>query len=119
MIDRFATKKDLDVIYVTSTIPSQSILNAMEALEIPVKHIWFVDCITKIMMSQAKRHPHSIVVESTTTLENIMLKVKFFLRTNADRNARVVLESINRLAARNERKTVSELPPFRLANRRC
>src|SRR5438128_12482882 len=95
MIDRFATKKDLEVVYVTSTIPSQSILNAMEALEIPVGHMWFVDCITQIMMAQAKRHPHSIVVERPTMLENIMLKVEFLLRKKPDRNALVVLDSIN------------------------
>jgi KaiC/GvpD/RAD55 family RecA-like ATPase len=108
LIDRFATKKELEVIYVTSTIPSQSILNAMEALEIPVEHIWFVDCITQIMMSQAKRHPHSIVVESPTMLENIMLKVEFLLRKNPDRSALVVLDSINSLAIHNNTKILSE-----------
>ncbi len=108
LIDRFATKKDLEVIYVTSTIPSQSILNAMEALEIPVEHIWFVDCITQIMMSQAKGHPHSIVVESPTMLENIMLKVEFLLRKNPDRSALVVLDSINSLAIHNNTKILSE-----------
>src|SRR5207245_4823028 len=82
LIDRFATKKDLEVIYVTSTIPSQSILNAMEALEIPVEHIWFVDCITQIMMYQAKRHPHSNVVEYQTMLETSMMKVDDLLRDN-------------------------------------
>jgi len=108
LIDRFATKKDLEVVYVTSTIPSQSILNAMEALEIPVEHIWFVDCITQIMMSQAKRHSHSIVVESPTMLENIMLKVEFLLRKNPDRNALVVLDSINSLSIHNNTKILSE-----------
>src|SRR5205823_5922266 len=80
MIDRFAMKKDLEVVYVTSTIPSQSIINALEVLEIPMDHIWFVDCISQIMMSQEKRHPHAIIVESPTMLENIMLKVEFLLR---------------------------------------
>ena len=108
MIDRFATKKDLEVVYVTSTIPSQSILNAMEALEIPVEHIWFVDCISQIMMAQMKRHPHAIVVESPTMLENIMLKVEFLLRKNPDRNALVVLDSINSLSIHNNTKILSE-----------
>src|SRR5437867_13213257 len=69
MIDRFAMKKDLEVVYVTSTIPSQSIINALEALEIPMDHIWFVDCVSQIMMSQAQRHPHAIILESPTLLE--------------------------------------------------
>ena len=28
-VDLFATKKDLDVIYVTTTVPAQSIINAL------------------------------------------------------------------------------------------
>ena len=108
MLDRFATKKDLEVVYVTSTIPSQSIINALEALEIPIDHVWFVDCISQIMMSQAKRHQHAIVVESPTMLENIMLKVEFLLRKHPDRNALVVLDSINSLAIHNNTKILSE-----------
>jgi len=108
MLDRFATKKDLEVVYVTSTIPSQSIINALEALEIPIDHVWFVDCISQIMMSQAKRHQHTIVVESPTMLENIMLKVEFLLRKHPDRNALVVLDSINSLAIHNNTKILSE-----------
>src|SRR5207237_4400005 len=95
MLDRFAMKKDLEVVYVTSTIPSQSIINALEVLEIPMDHIWFVDCVSQIMMSQAKRHPHAIIVESPTMLENIMLKVEFLIVRVPERNALVVLDSIN------------------------
>lgn len=108
MLDRFAMKKDLEVVYVTSTIPSQSIISALEVLEIPMDHIWFVDCISQIMMSQAKRHPHAIIVESPTMLENIMLKVEFLLRKHPERNALVVLDSINSLAIHNNTKILSE-----------
>jgi len=108
ILDRFATKKDLEVVYVTSTIPSQSIINALEVLEIPMDHIWFVDCISQIMMSQAKRHPHAIIVESPTMLENIMLKVEFLIRKHSDRRALVVLDSINSLAIHNNTKILSE-----------
>ena len=108
MLDRFAMKKDLEVVYVTSTIPSQSIINALEVLEIPMDHIWFVDCVSQIMMSQAKRHPHAIIVESPTMLENIMLKVEFLLRKNPERSALVVLDSINSLAIHNNTKILSE-----------
>ena len=108
MIDRFAAKKDLEVVYVTTTLPSQSIISALEALEISMDHIWFVDCISQIMMSQAKRHAHTIVVESPTMLENIMLKVEFLLRRHPDRHALVVLDSINSLAIHNNTKILSE-----------
>ncbi len=108
MVDLFATKKDLDVIYVTTTVPAQSIIKALEVLEIPLDHIWFVDCISQIMMSTEKRHPHVIAVESPTMLENIMLKVEFLLRRNEGRNALVVLDSINSLAIHNNMKILSE-----------
>ena len=108
MLDRFAIKRDMEVIYVTATIPSQSIISALEVLEIPMEHVWFVDCISQIMMSQAKRHAHAIVVESPTMLENIMLKVEFLLRKHPDRSALVVLDSINSLAIHNNTKILSE-----------
>jgi KaiC/GvpD/RAD55 family RecA-like ATPase len=108
MLDRFAVKRNMEVIYVTTTIPSQSIISALEVLEIPMEHVWFVDCISQIMMSQAKRHAHAIVVESPTMLENIMLKVEFLLRKHPDRNALVVLDSINSLAIHNNTKILSE-----------
>lgn len=108
MVDLFATKKDLEVVYVTTTVPAQSILNALEVLEIPLDHVWFVDCISQIMMSTEKRHPHVISVESPTMLENIMLKVEFLLRKNPGRNALMVLDSINSLAIHNNTKILSE-----------
>ena len=108
MLDLFATDKELEAIYITSTIPSQSIINALEVLEIPLDHIWFVDCISQIMMSATKRHPHAIVVESPTMLENLMLKVEFLLRKNPERKALVILDSINSLAIHNNTKILSE-----------
>lgn len=108
IVDQFATKKDLNVIYITSTVPSQSIINALQVLDVPVEHAWFVDCISQIMMSTEKRHAHVIPVESPTMLENIMLKVEFVLRKYPDRNALVVLDSINSLAIHNNTKILSE-----------
>lgn len=108
MLDLFALKKDLDVIYITTTIPAQSIINALEVLEISMDRIWFVDCISQIMMSSAKRHPHVIAVESPTMLENIMLKVEYLMRKNPSRKDLVVLDSINSLAIHNNTKILSE-----------
>ncbi len=108
MVDLFATKKDLDVVYVTTTVPAQSIINALEVLEIPLERVWFVDCISQIMMSTEKRHAHVIPVESPTMLENIMLKVEFLLRKNEGRSALVILDSINSLAIHNNTKILSE-----------
>ncbi len=108
MLDLFATKKDLNVIYITSTVPSKSIITALEVLEVSMDHIWFIDCISQIMMSTEKRHAHSISVESPTMLENLMLKVEFVLRKHPERNALVILDSINSLAIHNNMKILSE-----------
>ena len=108
ILDVFAPKKDLDTLYVTSTIPSRSILNALEVLEIPLDHIWFVDCISQIMLSATEKHPHAIYVESPTMLENIMLKVEYLIRKTPGRGNVVVLDSINSLAIHNNTKILSE-----------
>ena len=108
MLDVFATKKSLDSIYVTSTIPSTSIINALDVLEIPLDHIWFVDCISQIMMSPGQKHEHAIYVESPTMLENLMLKVEYLIRRTSDRKNLVILDSINSLAIHNNTKILSE-----------
>jgi len=108
LLDTFATKKSLDAIYVTSTIPSASIINALEVLEVPLDHIYFVDSISQIMMSSGQKHPHAIFVESPTMLENLMLKVEFLIRKTQDRHNVVILDSINSLAIHNNTKILSE-----------
>ena len=119
ILDVFAPQKDLDVLYVTSTIPSRSIINALEVLEIPLDHIWFVDCISQIMMSgSSEKHGHSIHVESPTMLENIMLKVEYLVRKTKERGNVVVLDSINSLAIHNNTKILSEFLHILVSNLR-
>jgi KaiC/GvpD/RAD55 family RecA-like ATPase len=108
ILDVFAPKQQLDALYVTSTIPSRSILEALEVLEISLDHIWFVDCISQIMMSSAEKHAHAIYVESPTMLENIMLKVEYLIRRSKDRGIVVIVDSINSLAIHNNTKILSE-----------
>ncbi len=108
ILDIYAPKKELDALYLTSTIPARSIISALEVLEIPVEHIWFVDCISQIMMSASEKHPHAIYVESPTMLENIMLKVEYLIRKAKDRGTVVVVDSINSLAIHNNTKILSE-----------
>ncbi len=108
ILDVFAKKKQLDSIYVTSTIPCQSIINALQVLEIDVEHIWFVDCISQIMMSVSEKHSHAIYVESPTMLENLMLKVEYLIRKTGAKENLVILDNINSLAIHNNLKILSE-----------
>ncbi|HKZ47919.1 MAG TPA: hypothetical protein VJ397_03915 [Thermoplasmata archaeon] len=109
ILDVFAPKKNLDSFYITCTIPSASIINALQVLEIPVDHIWFVDCISQTMMSTSQRHPHAIYVESPTMLENLMLKVEYLIRHSQEqRNDLIILDSINSLSIHNNMKILNE-----------
>jgi hypothetical protein len=106
-LDTFSVEKGLSDIYITSTIPSQSIKNVLQILEIDLNRIYFVDCISHMMMGTSVRSEHVSFVESPTMLENIMLKVEFLMRS-IEGNKLVLLDSINSLAIHNNTKILSE-----------
>jgi KaiC/GvpD/RAD55 family RecA-like ATPase len=106
-LDAFSVEKDLSDVYITSTIPSQSIKNVLDILEIDQKRIYFVDCISHIMMGTSVRSEHVSFVESPTMLENIMLKVEYLMRSIKGKKL-VLLDSINSLAIHNNTKILSE-----------
>ncbi len=109
VVDIFAPKKDIDTIYITSAIPSQSIIDVLKILEIDMKHIYFVDCVSHSMMtSGTRKHENVFYVESPTMLENIMLKVEYLMRKTSDRTTVVLLDSINALGIHNDNKILSE-----------
>ena len=106
-VDAFIVEKDLSAIYITSTIPSQSIKNVLTILEIDLNRRYFVDCISHIMMGTAVRSERVFFVESPTMLENIMLKVEFLMRSIEGKKL-AILDSINSLAIHNNTKILSE-----------
>ncbi|MBA3045162.1 MAG: hypothetical protein KKH41_09165 [Candidatus Thermoplasmatota archaeon] len=106
--DIFASKNNLNTIYISAAIPSQSIIDVLNILEVNLDHTYFVDCISHIMVGSTKRHPSVHLVESPTMLENIMLKVEYLMKKGGDRQNVVVLDSINMLAIHNSPKILSE-----------
>ncbi len=108
ILDSFAPEKNLDSLYVTWTIPAQSIVNALEVLEIDLERIFFVDAVSQFMMGDATKHEHAIYVESPTMLENVMLKVEYLIRKTKGKNNLVILDSINSMAIHNSTKILSE-----------
>lgn len=117
-LDTFIVEKDISAIYITSTIPSQSIKNVLEILEIDLNRIYFVDCISHIMMGTAVRAERVHFVESPTMLENIMLKVEFLMRSIEGKKL-VLLDSINSLAIHNNIKILSEFLHIMVNNLRA
>jgi KaiC/GvpD/RAD55 family RecA-like ATPase len=110
VLDLFANKKEMDTIYVTATISSEAIKRVLEALDIDTSRIFFVDCISHIMMgaSSAQQDDHTTLVESPTMLENLMLKVEYLIRRSQSKDKLVVLDSINSLAIHNSNWILSE-----------
>jgi KaiC/GvpD/RAD55 family RecA-like ATPase len=110
VVDLFANKKDMDVIYVTATISSDAIKRVLEALDIDSSKVFFVDCISHIMMGAmgAQQDEHTTLVESPTMLENLMLKVEYLIRRSQSKDKLVVIDSINSLAIHNNNWILSE-----------
>jgi KaiC/GvpD/RAD55 family RecA-like ATPase len=110
VLDLYANKKEMDTIYVTATISSEAITRVLDALDIDKSRIFFVDCISHIMMgaSSAQQDDHTTIVESPTMLENLMLKVEYLIRRSEAKDKLVVLDSINSLAIHNSNWILSE-----------
>jgi KaiC/GvpD/RAD55 family RecA-like ATPase len=110
VVDLFANKKEMDTIYVTATISSDAIRRVLDALDIDSSRVYFVDCISHIMMgaSSAQQDEHTTLVESPTMLENLMLKVEYLIRRSTSKDKLVVIDSINSLAIHNNNWIRSE-----------
>ncbi|MGQ9587959.1 MAG: ATPase domain-containing protein [Thermoplasmata archaeon] len=110
VVDLFANKNDMDTIYVTATISSEAIKRVLEALDIDSSRVYFVDCISHIMMgaSSAQQDERTTLVESPTMLENLMLKVEYLIRRSQSKGKLVVIDSINSLAIHNNNWILSE-----------
>ena len=110
VVDLFANEKKMDTVYVTATISSDAIKRVLQALEIDDSRVYFVDCISHIMMgaTATQRDEQTTLVESPTMLENIMLKVEYLIRMSQSKDKLVVIDSINSLAIHNNPWILSE-----------
>jgi len=110
VLDLYANKREMDTIYVTATISSDAIKRVLEALDIDSSRIYFVDCISHIMMggTTTLQDDRTTLVESPTMLENIMLKVEYLIRRSQSKDKLVVVDSINSLAIHNNNWILSE-----------
>ncbi|HIH02142.1 TPA: hypothetical protein HA259_08805 [Thermoplasmata archaeon] len=110
VLDLFASKKDADVIYVTSTISFEAIKRVLEALDIDTSRVSFVDCISHMTMGagSGQMDERTALVESPTMLENVMLKVEYLIRLSEASEKIVVIDSINSLAIHNNNWILSE-----------
>ncbi len=110
VVDLFGNRRQMDTIYVTATISSDAIKRVLEALDIDSSRVYFVDCISHIMMgaTSVQQDDKTTLVESPTMLENLMLKVEYLIRRSQSKDKLVVLDSINSLAIHNNNWILSE-----------
>ena len=108
LVENFAPSKNLDIVYICSSIPSESIIQVLNVLEASQENIYFIDCISHIMMGASLDNPKVIYIESPTMLETIMLKVEYLMRRLPNSKKVVVIDSINTLSIHNDTKILSE-----------
>ncbi len=108
LVDNFAPGKGLKSIYITSSVPSSTLLSAMEALEVNTKNIMFVDCISQLIGGNVVATENVVHVENPTMLENIILKVDFLARKLKEGGTLVIVDSISSFAIHNDVKILSE-----------
>lgn len=106
--DDFIEGRDMNVIYATSTIPADSIIGVLDALDIDRGPVHFVDSVSYMTMGGGEKSAEVTFVESPTMLENIMLKVEFLLKKHPAEENVVVIDSINSLAIHNNNKILAE-----------
>ncbi len=108
VVDVFASRHDLYIFYISSTIPSKNIVSLFDLLGVDSSRIFFVDTISHLMMGSTQISDKFLYIESPTMLENIMLKVEYLLRKYNDKKAVVILDSVNSMAIHNDLKILSE-----------
>jgi len=108
LVDNFAPGKGLKCIYITSSVPSSTLLSAMEALEVNTKNIVFVDCISQLVGGSLVASESVVHVENPTMLESIILKIDFLTRKLKEGGKLVIVDSISSFAIHNDVKILSE-----------
>lgn len=109
LTEKVSIEKNLDVIYINSTLPAASIINVMDLLSMKRDHIYFVDCGSSVLMDNKATNGHVLYVESATMLENIMLKVEYLMRKLDPKKGKLIfIDSINSLAIHNNMSILSE-----------
>lgn len=110
VLELFAARRELSVIYVTATIPSARLIPVLSGLGIDPSRLSFVDCAPLMMVGSGKEAQQVVYVESPTMLENIMLKIEYLLQRPAGAGAGVLvlIDSINTLAIHNNSWVLAE-----------
>ena len=108
LVDDFSARKGLCCFYITASVPSSTLSNALVALEVDTKDVRFVDCISHTLMGKIEPGERVAHVESPSMLEYVVLKIEYFAHQNEGKKALVIIDSVNSFAIHNDIKMLSE-----------
>ncbi|MGD0818918.1 MAG: hypothetical protein ABR986_11085 [Methanomassiliicoccales archaeon] len=108
LVDTFSKKKELNCIYVASSVSASTISSALTSLDINIKDMHFVDCVSYGVMESLDGVENTVYVESQTMLENIVLKVEYMFKKLEGKPSLVIVDSINSMAMNNSTSILSE-----------
>ncbi len=118
LTDDFPGNRDMQVIYTSSTISSQTTIQVLKAFDIDRSDIRFVDAVSYMTMGSAEKAEGVTYVESPTMLENIMLKIEYLFKKYPSEENTVVIDSIDSLAIHNNNRILSEFLHILISNLR-
>lgn len=108
LVDNFCHQNDLGCIYVTASVPARTLRTAFDSLEINIKHVKFVDCISYATMQSVEDAEYAVFVESPSLLENIILSIEYLFKRSDGKRKIVIIDSVNALTLHNETRMLTE-----------
>lgn len=101
-----ANEKDAYLFYISITIPSAILRKVIESYGQNLDKTYFIDSTAYSFGSQSD--DKTIVVESPTMLETLIIKVQFLQKITENKPAFIVMDSANSLSIHNDLNILSE-----------
>ncbi len=101
-----ANEKSTNLFYVSITIPSTILKKVIESYGMNMEKTYFIDSTAYSFGSQ--NDEKTIVVESPTMLETLIIKIQYLQKITQDSPAFIILDSANSLAIHNDLTILSE-----------
>ncbi|MFP3300399.1 MAG: hypothetical protein RXN92_04925 [Thermoplasmatales archaeon] len=106
----FGLENNKVIFYISATVPSSVFKTIFESTGLPHENIYFIDCTTYSF--DITQDPNTIVVESPTMLETIIIKVMYLNKISRqnlpDKSPLIIVDSANSLAIHNDLGILSE-----------
>jgi len=117
LVDNYCKDNGLGCVYVAVSVPAKTLKNAFDSMEIDIKHVKFIDCISYATMQTIENSDTTSYIESPSMLETITLRVEYMFRKFDDGKKKIVIiDSANALSMHNDARMMSEFLQVLLSN---